>query len=287
MAKNGAGQPMKLDMGRAWNDAMGLLSANFAVIATVLGLFYFLPQFAIALFAPDASATAAPDLPPDASPEMVMEALNETFSAAYADIWPYILLTAVLGYVGALAVLALLRREGNPTVGEALKAGIIGTPSYFATQLLFGLGAGLFIVLPVALVGAIAPIAAVLVGLLLVVVLVYAAFKLLLVPAVIGIEGDLNPFAVMARSWRLTKGNTLRIFTFVVLLFVVLIIVTIIVSLVAGLIFAAMGDEAVRIGGGFISALTNAAVGAIYLTVIAAIHRQLSGDRERVIETFE
>lgn len=291
MAGNGEGKgdgnPVKLDMGGAWNDAMALLSANFGVIATVVGLFYFLPQFAVALLAPEMSQTATTDLPPDASPEMVMEALNATFQEAYADNWPYLLLTVIFGYVGALAVLALLRRGGNPTVGEALKAGIFGAPSYFATQVLFAIGAGLAIGLPVALVAAFAPVAAAVLAFLLVVVLVYAAFKLILIPAVIGIEGALNPIAIIARSWRLTKGNTLRLFVFLLLLFIVITIITVIVSLVFGLVFAAMGDEVARIGSGFVGALANAATGAIYLTVLAAIHRQLSGGGSEVAETFE
>jgi hypothetical protein len=274
-------------MGKAWNDATALLSANFGVIATVVGLFYFLPQFAVSILAPEIEQAGAADLPDDASPEMVMEALTAGIQEAYAQNWPFLLLTILLGYVGAVAVLALLRRGGNPTVGEALKAGLIGAPSYFATQVLFAIAAGLFIGLPVALVAAFAPIGAVFLALLLLVVLVYAAFKLILVPAVIGIEGDLNPFAVIARSWRLTKGNTLRIFVFLILLFIVITIVTVIVTLVVGLVFSAVGGDVERIGGGFVGALANAVTGAIFLTVLAAIHRQLSGAGEEAARTFE
>ncbi|MFW5634078.1 MAG: hypothetical protein ACOCYR_04225 [Erythrobacter sp.] len=277
----------KLDMGKAWNDAMALLSANFGVIATVVGLFYFLPQFAVAILAPGTMEQGEVDLPDNATPEMVIEAMSAAFQEAYTENWPFLLLTVLLGYVGALAVLALLRRGGNPTVGEALRAGAIGTPSYFATQILFAIGAGLVFGLPVALVAAVAPIGAAFLALLLLVVLVYAAFKLILVPAVIGIESELNPFAVIARSWRLTKGNTLRIFVFLVLLFIVITLITVIVTLVFTLVFSAMGDEVERIGNGFVGALANAATGAIFLTVLAAIHRQLSGDGERVAETFE
>ncbi|NBC87978.1 MAG: hypothetical protein GVX90_00490, partial [Alphaproteobacteria bacterium] len=165
--------------------------------------------------------------------------------------------------------------------------GVTGAPSYFATQVLFAIAAGLVIGLPVALVAALAPIAAVLLGLLLLVVLLYAAFKLLLIPAIIGIEGAFNPLAIIARSWRLTKGNTLRIFVFLVLLFLVITIITIIVTLILGLVFAAMGDDIARIGNGFVGALANAATGAIYLTVLASIHRQLTGGGEDVVRTFE
>ena len=282
-----AGNPIKLDMGRAWNEAMALLSANFGVIATVVGLFYFLPQFAVTLLAPEMATNSTADIPSDASPDVVIEALNTAFQEAYSESWPYILLTVVFGYVGALSVLALLQRGGNPTVGEALKAGVIGAPSYFATQILFAICAGLAIVLPVALVLAISPAVAAVLALVLVVALIYAAFKLILIPAVIGIEGALNPFAIIARSWRLTKGNTLRIFVFLFLLFIVITIVTVIVTLVLTLVFAAMGDEVARIGSGFVGALANAATGAIFLTVLAAIHRQLSGGGEEAARTFE
>jgi hypothetical protein len=282
-----AGNPNKLDMGRAWNEAMALLSANFGVIATVVGLFYFLPQFAVTLLAPEMATSGTTDIPADASPEVVMEALNAAFQEAYSDSWPYILLTVICGYVGALSVLALLQRGGNPTVGEALKAGVIGAPSYLATQILFAIGAGLAIVLPVVLVSAFAPIVAVVLALLLVVALIYAAFKLILIPAVIGIEGTLNPFSIIARSWRLTKGNTLRIFVFLFLLFIVITIITVIVTLVFTLVFTAMGEEVARIGTGFVGALANAVTGGIFLVVLAAIHRQLSGGGEEAARTFE
>ena len=44
---------MKLDMGKAWNDAMELLTGNFSVIVAVAGLFFFLPYAAMALLVPE------------------------------------------------------------------------------------------------------------------------------------------------------------------------------------------------------------------------------------------
>ena len=79
----------------------------------------------------------------------------------------------------------------------------------------------------------------------------------------------------------------MRIFVFLVLLFLVITIITIIVTLILGLVFAAMGDDIARIGNGFVGALANAATGAIYLTVLASIHRQLTGGGEDVVRTFE
>jgi len=279
---------MKLDMGKAWSDAMELLSANFGMIATIVGLFYFLPQFALALLLPGTADPAGGDIPADASPDAAMEAMMAAMQQQYAQNWPFLLLIVLLGYVGAIAVLALLSDRGNPTVGEALKAGIMGTPSYFATQVLFVLAMSLVIGVPLGLVAAFTPtVVAVLVGFALFAFAIYAAFKLLMAPAIIAIEGVLNPVTAMVRSWKMTRGSTLRLFVFLVLLFLTIAIISLIIALVAGLVFSAMGDTVARIGTALVSSITNAAVGGLYLTVLAAIHRQLSGDSGRLARTFE
>ena len=43
---------MKLDMGRAWSDAIALLRGNQQVILIVAGVFFFLPNLALALLMP-------------------------------------------------------------------------------------------------------------------------------------------------------------------------------------------------------------------------------------------
>ena len=279
----------KLDMGRAWTQATGLIGANKDTISAVAGLFFFLPSFAAALLAPEMVNPPQPAAAPGDDPEAALQALSDQMLALYADNWPLFLGITIAGFIGSLSLLALLSDRGNPTVGEALGKGVKSIPSYLAAQLLSALAAGFAIGLPLGLVSAFAPPAVTVVaGLLLVVLMVYIFIKFSLIAPVIAIDGERNPLSAMRRSWRLTKGNSARILIFMLLLFVTIAIIGGLVSAVLTLILSAFGGPVASIGGGLVNAAVNTIVTVIFLVVIAAIHRQLSGATpERLSETFE
>jgi Membrane domain of membrane-anchored glycerophosphoryl diester phosphodiesterase len=279
----------KLDMGKAWTQTTALIGANKDTISAIAGLFIFLPSFAAALFVPEIANPPQPAPQPGADPQVAMQAALNQLTAMYTDNWALFLAITIAGFVGSMSLLALLTDRGNPTVGEALGKGLKSIPSYIAAQLLSGLAAGLVIGLPLGLVGAFAPPAVtVLVGLLLVVLAIYLVVKFSLIAPVIAIEEVRNPFTAIARSWQLTKGNSLRIFAFLVLLFVVIVIIGALVQGVLTLILSAFGGAVASIGTGIVGALVNAVVTVIFLVVIAAVHRQLAGaSPERLAETFE
>ena len=279
----------KLDMGKAWTQTTALIGANKDTISAIAGLFIFLPSFAAALFVPEIANPPQPAAQPGADPQVAMQAALNQLTAMYTDNWVLFLAITIAGFVGSMSLLALLTDRGNPTVGEALGKGLKSIPSYIAAQLLSGLAAGLVIGLPLGLVGAFAPPAVtVLVGLLLVVLAIYLVVKFSLIAPVIAIDEVRNPFTAIARSWQLTKGNSLRIFAFLVLLFVVIVIIGALVQGVLTLILSAFGGAVASIGTGIVGALVNAVVTVIFLVVIAAVHRQLAGaSPERLAETFE
>lgn len=279
----------KLDMGKAWTQTTALIGANKDTISAIAGLFIFLPSFAAALFVPEIANPPQPAPQPGADPQVAMQAALDQLTAMYADNWVLFLAITIAGFVGSMSLLALLTDRGNPTVGEALGKGLKSIPSYIAAQILSGLAAGLVIGLPLGLVGAFAPPAVtVLVGLLLVVLAIYLVVKFSLIAPVIAIDEVRNPFTAIARSWQLTKGNSLRIFAFLVLLFVVIVIIGALVQGVLTLILSAFGGAVASIGTGIVGALVNAVVTVIFLVVIAAVHRQLAGaSPERLAETFE
>jgi hypothetical protein len=196
---------------------------------------------------------------------------------------------SVAGFVGSLSLLALLTDRGHPTVGEALGTGVRSIPAYLAAQVACGLAAGLVIALPLALLAAFAPPAVLaLAGLALVVLVIYLAVKFSLIAPVIAIDAVRNPLAAIARSWRLTRGNSLRIFGFIVLLLAVMVIIAALVQGVLMLVLAAIGGEVARIGTALVGALVNTVMTVIILVVLAAIHRQLAGGTpERLAATFE
>lgn len=277
----------KLDMGKAWTQAIGLIGANRDTVGAIAGLFFFVPAFAIAVFVPELSNPATP--PPGANPDVAFEAMMAQMRAAYAANWPLLLVLTVVQFVGSMGLFALLTDRGNPTVAEALGTGLRSIPTYIAAQVIGALGAGLVLGIPFGLVLAAAPVfVGVLVGFVLLVVLVYIFVKLSLAAPVIAIEGERNPIAALRRSWRLTKGNSARILIFIVLLAVVISIVAALVSGIIGLILAAFGDSVATIGNGAVGALVNAVVTVIFLVVTVAIHRQLAGSTpEALAATFE
>lgn len=279
----------KLDMGSAWTQATNLMGANRDTISALAGLFFFLPSFAAALFVPEMVNPPEPAAPAGDDPQAAMQAIIDQTTALYAANWPIFLAITVAGFIGSMSILALLTDRGNPTVREALGKGLKSIPSYIAAQLLSALAAGIAIGLPLGLISALAPPAiAVVTGLMLVVLGIYLFVKFSLIAPVIAVDEELNPLAALARSWRLTKGNSLRIFIFVALLFVTITIITGLVSGILALILSAFGGAIETIGRGLLNALVNALVGVIFLVVLAAIHRQLAGaSPERLSETFE
>ncbi|WP_086619968.1 glycerophosphoryl diester phosphodiesterase membrane domain-containing protein [Erythrobacter tepidarius] len=280
----------KLDMGKAWTQATALIGANKDTISALAGLFFFLPSFAAGLMMPEVGATLPVSGPGQSGdPQAAMQQAMDQFAALYADSWPALVAISIAGFIGSMSLLALLTDRGHPTVGEALGKGVRSIPSYIAAQLLSALAAGVAIGVPLALLAALAPpVVVAIAGLALVVLVIYVAVKFSLIAPVIAIDEERNPVAAIARSWRLTKGNSLRIFAFFVLLFVVIVIIGALVQGILTLILSAAGGEVARIGIAAVNALVNAIITVIFLVVLAAVHRQLAGAApERLAETFE
>lgn len=274
----------KLDMGKAWTQATGLIGSNRDTIGAIAGLFFFLPAFALALFAPEL-VNPQPAAPAGADPQAALDQMSK----AYTDNWALFLGLTIAQFVGSLSLLALLTDRGRPTVGEALRTGIQSILTYLAAQLLSALAVGLAVGIPLGIVAAAgSPVAVVLVGLVLVLVAVYLFVKFSLIAPVIAIDGVRNPITALSQSWRLTKGNSFRIVAFMLLLFFTIGIIAALVSGIFGLIFSALGAPIADIGTGLVSAIVNTFIGVIFLVVIAAVHRQLAGQSpEGLAQTFE
>ena len=274
----------KLDMGQAWNQAVSLLSANFKVVAIVAGVFFFLPNLIGALVLPQASEIEA--LTGGAQPEDP-EAMLQMLADLYAGVWWVFIPLTLVQAVGMIGLLALLGHRDRPTVGEALTFGLKSLLTYIGAQLLSGIIMVCVLLLPIALGAMISPGVAALLGFVGAVALVYVWVKFLLTSPVIAIEREMNPITALQRSWQLTKGNSLRLFAFFLLLVIVLIVVTAIAGMVFSL-FTLMGDQVGLFANAIGGSLINMAVVSVMLAVLAAIYRQLTGGgQEKVSETFE
>ncbi|MEP0191764.1 MAG: glycerophosphoryl diester phosphodiesterase membrane domain-containing protein [Erythrobacter sp.] len=279
---------MKLDLGKAWTDATAMLGANREVVLVVAGLFFFLPYFAIGLLFPESINPETVEPPPGADPDVVMEMSLAAMQAQYARVWPALLVGLLIQMVGSLALLALLTDREKPTVGEALKVGAFGFPTYLGVQILTGLISAVSVLLVGGLAGFMPTIVAVLLTIVMIAIVLYLLIKFCLATAIIAIEREMNPIAAIARSWKLTKGNSFRLAAFFILLIIAIGVISILVSSVFGLVFAALGGAIENIGLAFVSGGTNAVVSVIILGVLAAIHRQLAGpSTETLSKTFD
>lgn len=275
----------KLDLGRAWNEAMALLSANRDVILIVAAVFFFLPNVIANLILPSQADLMAQieALGEQADPTEILAVFGDYFGQSW---WIY-LVFVLLQAIGMMGLLALLTDSTRPTVGEALKFGLKAFVPYLVAQILIGI---LMVSVPILLTGIGA-----LGGFALAAVLAFVGFaaaayiwiKSSLIAPVIAIEKVMNPVAALARSWKLTKGNSLRLLAFFVLLFICAMVLSLVVGLVLAL-FSVMGEEiglfAAAVGGG----LMSMAFTTILLLILAAVYRQLSGEGgEPVGKTFE
>ncbi len=261
----------KFDMSRAWNEALAMLSANRETVLIIAGLFFFLPYLGMMLLLPDMAEGLSMAGKPGGGPEAAMDALR----SFYARHWWVFLLIGLAQAVGMLALLDLLGPR-RPTVGEALKQGTGALLPYIGSQLIAGFGAGLLLIIPLALM-AVSPAAGALLLIAAIVGLIYLMTKFALVSPVLMIDRQRNPVAALRRSWQLTRGNSLRLFLFIFLIALAVTVAFIVVSMIAGLIFALFGPEGALIGNGLVAALLNAAWAVLILAALAAVHRQLAG----------
>ncbi|ANU08754.1 glycerophosphoryl diester phosphodiesterase membrane domain-containing protein [Paraurantiacibacter namhicola] len=272
---------MKFDMGAAWRDATTMMAGNKEVLLVVAGIFFFLPALVVGLMVPSLTDILGSTTDP--------EAMQEQLLALYAGYgWLFVLagLAQVAGYI---ALLALLRDASRPTVGDAIKAGLVGMIPAFVGYILASVLIGLVLMLLVgaaALAGSTA--LTVIVSILALVIAIYMYVKFSLLTPVIALEGTYNPIKALARSWKLSKGNSLRLFLFYLLLFIVYFIVAMVVGLVVGLLVFALGDTLGLTINAILSGLIGAGFAIIFVSVLAAIHRQLAGPSAGAVsETFE
>ena len=262
---------MKFDLDTAWKDATRLIRENFGLLAVIAGVFYFLPYFAALLWVPGMSELVMGQMDPDS------DRMQAMVQALFADYWWAFLLLTLVQSIGLLSMLALLRRRANPTVAEALAVGARSVLSYLAASILLGVLIAL-VAIAVAAPGALAgmPVLVVIGVIAMVAIIFYLFTKFSMVSPVIAIDGVLNPIEALKRSWRLTKGNSLRIFFFYALLMIAYFVISAVIGLVFSLLFALGGAEAQTFGSAFSSSLMNAIFAVVFIGVLAAVHAQLS-----------
>jgi len=274
---------MKFDMGQAWSEATAMMSANREVLLIVAGIFFFLPSLLTSLIGPDMNAMFNVT-----TPEQI-EQMGDQITALYLDYWWLFTLATIAQMIGYISLLALLRDDARPTVGAAITTGITGLIPAVVTYILYVLGLSLVFgaLIGLAAAAGITWLAGIIVVLAIPVVF-YVSIKVSLAAPIIAIDKLYNPFAVLARSWRLTKGNSFRLLAFFILLLIVYMVISAVVGVVMMGLIAVAGDGAGRIIQGVIGGGLGAVATIVMVAVLASIHRQLSGPSTAAIsETFE
>jgi hypothetical protein len=270
---------MKFDMSEAWREAMAMIAANREVLLVVAGIFFFLPTLLLGLTMPDFRGLMSADT----------EVAQAQMFDFYSDYWWLFLLAMIASMVGYLALLALLRDHSRPTVGQAMRSGVAGVFPAIGAYLVFFVIAFILILAAMVVAGLSGSAAvSVVIGLACMIGLIYLGIKFALSAPVIAIEKIYNPFAVLARSWRLTRGNSFRLFLFFLLILIVYFVLSMVGGIVTAALLFALGEAAYTMISGLLSALISAVLAVVVVAVLASVHRQLSGvSPERLGETFE
>lgn len=235
---------MKFSYSAVWADVMDLLRAHASLIATVAGVFIFLPGLLFAYFLPQPE-------PQD------LGRLGEVWAEYIGANWPWLLLNSLMNMVGSIAILLLIFRRGV-TVGGAIAAAVALLPFYFLASLLssvlVGLGFVLLIVPGLYLLGRFGPLSAVVVA-----------------------ETRRNPADAIARCWALTRGHGWAVLGLILLVAVAAAIVIGVATALLGILFVLVaGQDLGQLLVLIVRTAGNAALVTLVLLLNAAVYRQLS-----------
>lgn len=276
---------MNFDMNTVWSRSVELIRDNFQLLLIIGGVFLLFPTIVIYLLVPDMQTLADPTAPP--------EAVMEQFRAFLLPMIGMFLVLMLIQFVGYSAMVALMG-DKRPTVGEALKSGIMSVPSLIAVMILFALAyfIGSFIILvPFSLVGAATGSAALgIIGIMPVLLFVIwlMARMSLIMPAIV-IDGILNPFKAIVKSFQLTNAKQWQIMLFWFVIFAIMFIVSLILNGIVGVFAALLGTgTASMLIVGLVSGSIGMVSGMVTCAIAVAMHTQLSGPSVADIEdTFE
>lgn len=235
---------MKFSYSAVWADVMGLLRAHASLIATVAGVFIFLPNLLVAHFLPQ---PATQDF------ARVGELWIEYMSAN----WHWLLLNTLVNMVGAIAILLLIFAR-DISVGGAIGAALSLLLFYFLSSLLssllIGIGFVLLIIPGLYLLGRLGPVGALVVA-----------------------ENRRNPIDAIRRCFALTKGHGWAVLGLILLVFIAASIVIGIATTLLGILFVLVaGQDLGQMLVLIVRTAGNAALVVLILVLNAAIYRQLN-----------
>jgi hypothetical protein len=279
---------MQFEMNRTWSEAVGLVRANFQLLALIAGLFMLLPSLVIVVTMPQLMTLPTPA---SENPEQMAQQLMAVLPGLFGAI-VVLMLIAMVGY----SAMAALIGPDRPTVGGAIGKAIKVLPTMIGVFLVFlvayligaivlGLVAGL-LAAAIGLVTGSAS-ASFLMTLLMFVLIGYVVSRFSVLLPIVVIDGVRNPIAAYARSWRLTASDHWRIFGFWALLMVAYVVILLLFVSVSGALGAIAGSG-VSLVFGIVGGLLGMVIAMLVTSIVVSMHGQLAGTSSRTItETFE
>lgn len=279
---------MKLDIGGTISAALAAVTSRIGGFIGLWAIYLGLTIVATIVFALMAGAgglASASLIGPDGVNTGGLGALGAGFIVAMILFYvAYI----YLSMAQASSMIALASPLTQATFGEALSLGFrAGLPLLGAGLLML---VGYFVIMvPLSMLASAMGSAGSIVSLGMLVLLVFLACRLSVLPAVAAVEQVTNPIAIITRTWEITSGSVLRI------LVVLVIFVVFVLALVILLALPVYGSisQGTAPGGGTIAYMIVAFIAAFFLivvfqhSIIAAIHAQLSGrNGQNMEETF-
>lgn len=236
---------MTFSYSAVWDDTVRLLRDHGRLLAAIAGVFLFLPALLVAHFLPPPEPTD-----PARMAEFILRYYRET--------WMWLLAQMLVTMIGTAAMLRLVLARGT-NVGGAIAFGVMLLPFYFLLSLLcvliVGFGFVLLFVPGLYLIGRLSPATSLIVA-----------------------EGRRDPFAVISRSFEITRGRGWAVFGLVLIVGIVGAIAFGVASMLFGLIFhLAAGREVAELLGAVAGSALNACFATMMLMLYAAIYRALTG----------
>ncbi|HET9639686.1 MAG TPA: hypothetical protein VFP12_10800 [Allosphingosinicella sp.] len=238
---------MKFSYSAVWADTAALLRSHSSLIATVAGVFLFLPGLLVAHFLPQ--------------PEPVeLDRIGQLWIDYLGANWPWLLLNSLISMIGSIAILLLIFAR-DISVGGAIRAALALLPGYFIASLLgsfaIGIGFVLLIVPGLYLLGRLGPLNSVVVA-----------------------EAHRNPIAAIRRCFELTRGHGWAILGLILIVaFAAAIAVGVASTLIGILLVLVAGQDIGQLLVLIVRTAGNAAMMTLLLVLNAAIYRQLSAGR--------
>lgn len=233
----------QFDFSAAWNDIVAILTKHMNLVLPVAGIFIILPLIIFSVAVPQPDLNGVTDF------DIIISTMEDFFLSAS----PWFIVLFLMNIVGILAIYHLILGDKNPTVGEALTLALSSLLPLILAQLIGGLAifAGLiFLIVP---------------G-------IYFSVKFMLAGPAIAAEGIKNPIEALSRSWALTKGNSVRIFAFVLIIGIVGYVAALILQFIFGAILGLFSPTLATIAEALISGLLS----TFSMFVAMAIYRQLA-----------